>query len=56
MFTGDNKDVALEIAKRANIDNVKYEMLPIDKYNELEKLIKNNKKNQGKCQEKSNFR
>lgn len=44
MFTGDNKDVALEIAKRANIDNVKYEMLPIDKYNELEKLIKNNKK------------
>lgn len=44
MFTGDNKDVALEIAKKANIDNVKYEMLPIDKYNELEKLIKNNKK------------
>lgn len=44
MFTGDNKDVALEIAKRTNIDNVKYEMLPIDKYNELEKLIKNNKK------------
>lgn len=44
MFTGDNKDVALEIAKRANIDNIKYEMLPIDKYNELEKLIKNNKK------------
>lgn len=44
MFTGDNKDVALEIAKRAKIDNVKYEMLPIDKYNELEKLIKNNKK------------
>lgn len=44
MFTGDNKDVALDIAKRANIDNVKYEMLPIDKYNELEKLIKNNKK------------
>ena len=44
MFTGDNKDVSLEIAKRANIDNVKYEMLPIDKYNELEKLIKNNKK------------
>ena len=44
MFTGDNKDVALEIAKRVNIDNVKYEMLPIDKYNELEKLIKNNKK------------
>lgn len=44
MFTGDNKDVALDIAKRTNIDNVKYEMLPIDKYNELEKLIKNNKK------------
>ena len=44
MFTGDNKDVALDITKRTNIDNVKYEMLPIDKYNELEKLIKNNKK------------
>lgn len=44
MFTGDDKDIAIKIAKKANIDNVKYEMLPVDKYNELEKLIRNNNK------------
>lgn len=44
MFTGDDKDIAIKIAKKANIDNVKYEMLPVDKYNELEKLIRDNNK------------
>ena len=40
MFTGDKKDVALEIASRLNIDNVNYEMLPTDKYKYYEKISK----------------
>ena len=44
IFTGDNKDVAEKIAKEAGIDNVKSQMLPQDKFNELENLIKNNEK------------
>ena len=38
MFTGDKKDIAEEIAKRLNIDNIKYEMLPTEKYHEYEKI------------------
>lgn len=37
MFTGDNKDIALNIAKKVGIENVRYELLPEDKYNLLEK-------------------
>lgn len=37
MFTGDNKDIALNIAKKVGIENVKYELLPEDKYKLLEK-------------------
>lgn len=44
MFTGDNKEVALKIGEELNIDEVKYEMLPNQKYKELEKLINNNYK------------
>ena len=44
MFTGDNKEVALKIGEELNIDEVKYEMLPDQKYKELEKLINNNYK------------
>lgn len=44
IFTGDSKDVAKKIAKEAGIDNVKSQMLPQDKFNELENLIKNNEK------------
>ena len=44
MFTGDNKQVALKIASQLNLDEVKYQMLPDDKYRELEKLINNNYK------------
>ena len=40
MFTGDKKDVALEIANRLNIDKVNYEMLPTDKYKYYEKISK----------------
>lgn len=39
MFTGDNKNVALNISEQLNLDDVKYEMLPDEKYKEMEKLI-----------------
>lgn len=38
MFTGDKKEVALEVAKRLGIDEIKYEMLPTNKYAEYEKV------------------
>lgn len=40
MFTGDKKEVAIETAKEVGIPNVVYEMLPADKYNKLEEVIK----------------
>lgn len=39
MFTGDNKKIADKIGKEVGIENIKAEMLPQDKYNELEKII-----------------
>ena len=45
MLTGDKKDVALKIAKEVGIEEVKSEMLPQDKYNELDKILENNKTN-----------
>lgn len=42
MFTGDNKDVALNIAKKVGIGNTKYELLPEDKYKLLEEEISSN--------------
>lgn len=39
MFTGDSKKVALSVAGKIGIKDVKYEMLPEDKYKELEKQI-----------------
>ena len=44
MVTGDQKEIALEIAKEVGIQNVNYEMLPTDKYAKLEVLIKNTQK------------
>lgn len=41
MFTGDKKDIAKEIGKRLKIDEIKYQMMPQDKYNEYEKLHMN---------------
>lgn len=41
MFTGDSKDKAISIASKVGINNVNYEMLPEDKYNSLERIIKN---------------
>ena len=42
MLTGEKKEVATRIPKEVNIDEVKSEMLPQDKYNELEKVLDNN--------------
>lgn len=44
MFTGDSKNIALKIGKELYLDEVKYEMLPNDKYQELEKVIANRRK------------
>lgn len=43
MLTGDNQKVADEVAKIIGIDDVRANLLPQDKYNELEKEISNNK-------------
>ena len=45
MFTGDEKNTAIKIGKEANINNIKYELLPQDKFNLLEKEILQNAKN-----------
>ena len=42
MFTGDKKETALNIGKKLNIDEIKYEMLPTDKYEEFEKVSSKN--------------
>ena len=39
MFTGDKKEIAEKIAKEVGIKAVKAEMLPQDKYNELDTII-----------------
>lgn len=44
MFTGDSKEIAERIGNEIGIQNIKAEMLPQDKYNELEKILNSNKK------------
>lgn len=39
MFTGDNLNIALRVAKAIDITDIKAEMLPQDKYSEMEKII-----------------
>ena len=39
MLTGDRKEIALRVGKELNIDVVKSNMLPQDKYHELEKIM-----------------
>ncbi len=46
MFTGDNKQVAQEIAQEIGITEVKAEMLPTDKYHEFEILLKERNENE----------
>lgn len=43
MFTGDKKEIAQKIAKEVGIKEVKYEMLPQNKYEELEKVLQGKK-------------
>ena len=38
MFTGDHKNSALDVFEKLKLDDVKYEMLPEDKFNEYEKV------------------
>lgn len=45
MFTGDKQKVAEKIAKQVGINEIKAEMLPQDKYRELEKTLKENTSN-----------
>ena len=40
MFTGDNKDVALNIGEKVGINDIAYELLPQDKFKLLESDIK----------------
>lgn len=42
MFTGDKKTVALNIGKKLGIDEIKYEMLPQDKFKSFETIANNN--------------
>lgn len=42
MFTGDKKETALNIGRKLNIDEIKYEMLPTDKFEEFEKVSSKN--------------
>lgn len=46
MFTGDKKEIAEKIAKEVGIKAVKSEMLPQDKYNELDEIINKREENQ----------
>ena len=48
MFTGDSKEVAFRIAQELKIKEVKSNMLPNDKYEELEKELKKFKQTSGK--------
>ena len=41
MFTGDKKDIAIEIGEKLGIDSLKYEMLPTDKYHFFEEVREN---------------
>ena len=38
MFTGDKKDIALNIGNKLGIEETKYEMLPTDKFEQFEKI------------------
>ena len=41
MFTGDKKEIALNIGNKLDIEETKYEMLPTDKFEQFEKISSN---------------
>ena len=43
MLTGDNKEVAEKVNQELKLDDVYSELLPIDKVNKVEELLKNKK-------------
>lgn len=43
IYTGDEKVIAEKVAKKVNVDSLKYELLPDDKYRLLQQEIINNK-------------
>ena len=49
MFTGDNPEIAFDIGEEVGVSQVISEMLPQDKYNEMEKLIWKAKREEGKA-------
>lgn len=46
MFTGDDVEVANDVARKINIDEIYSKLLPEDKYKKIEELIKNKKENE----------
>lgn len=40
MFTGDKKEIALDVGQKLKIDEIKYEMLPTDKFENYEQISK----------------
>ena len=45
MLTGDSKTIADEVGKKIGIEEIKAEMLPQDKYSEVEKMKEANGEN-----------
>ena len=45
MLTGDIKSIANKVGEAVGIQEIRYEMLPQDKYNEVEKMKEENKEN-----------
>lgn len=39
MFTGDKKDVAISVGKKLEIEDIRYEMLPTDKFNSYDEIM-----------------
>ena len=39
MFTGDKKEVAISIGKKLEIEDIRYEMLPTDKFNSYDEIM-----------------
>lgn len=49
MFTGDNPEIAFDVGEELGVSQVISEMLPQDKYHEMERLIAKAKREEGKA-------